>query len=188
MRLPTKEELQKRCTKNLTVNAEVAKLADNKTPTRRLDTNLEVGDTFYIKETFNLNGEDWGCANPLKINYKADRESVYKWFPSAWMIPEYARHFYEVVEVREEYLQDITYEDICKEGKNCEYYDIYDTGWMKNKATFYGDINNKKFKSKAEWMLQWWVDLWNSTAEAPYRWKDNPRVKVITYKELEYQK
>jgi len=132
---------------------------------------------------------------PLRFISNNPREYKYpKWLEKKQGIPngcikEMARYFYRVASVRVERLQDITYEDICKEGYDCLYSDIYDTRWKKNKATFYGSINDNKFKTREEWMLQWWVTLWNSTAKKSVNdWDSNPYVWVIEYERLEYIK
>ena len=124
----------------------------------------KVGDVLYVKETFNLNGDCWGVAYPLKINYKADsKENGFKWISSNIMRKEYARIFLKVTNVRVERLQDIILDDIEKEG-------------FGNLTGFYNhDVDNA---------LDWWEQLWNSTAKDGYKWEDNPYVFVYEFERI----
>ena len=83
----------------------------------------KVDDILYVKETFNLSGEEWGIANPLNIEYRADNtKSSHKWFSSNIMRMEYSRIFLKVTNVRVERLENNPYvfvyefERINKEG------------------------------------------------------------------------
>jgi len=207
----TKQELLKLATKNLIVNKEVAKLAKTKTMTRRLKTNLKAGDVFWLREPAMITStnieESRASYNHinLEFNYKylADNISnlmlapfrfVHNYdnhpsFSKEWLynnkgvpngcIKEMSRHFYEVISVHRERLQDITYGDIIKEG-----------------YPFKVDLHHRILLHKAKdaihkqelEILNWWIKTWNSTAKAPNRWEENPKVEAIKYKELEYTK
>lgn len=175
---------------------------ENGIPSRR-KTKYKVDDILYVRETFVIGVPDGTMpesdTNPITVFYKADNsvhgwidenedECNIPWKPSIHMPKEYARIFLRVTNVRVERLQDITYKDILKEGYKCSYHDIYDTGWMSHKATFYGDINNNEFKSMAEWFTDWWVKLWNSTTKEGYKWEDNPYVFVYEFERINYVK
>jgi len=196
----TKQELLELATKNLIVNKEVAKLADNKTMTRRLKTNLKEGDVFWLREPARVSRFD-DIISQIDFEYSSDNRKVYQfnipkrfevknryevkaWLKNCQSVPngcikEMARHFYKVISVHKEKLQDITCYDVYKEGidvvtermigeaeKTDASKDIFGWIFQKNKKAF--------------------IDLWNSTAKAPNRWEDNPDVEVVEYIELEY--
>jgi len=197
----TKQELLELATKKLTVNKEVAKLADNKTMTRRLKTNLKEGDVFWLREPARVSRFD-DIISQIDFEYSSDNRKVYQfnipkrfevknryevkaWLKNCQSVPngcikEMARHFYEVISVREELLQDINEEDCLKEGITKDLYPTEDGEafmfFMEGSIATYYDA-----KSCFE-------DLWNSTAKAPNRWQDNPSVEVVEYIELEYTK
>ena len=130
----------------------------------KLCSKYQTGDILYVKETFNLNGDCWGVAYPLKINYKADsKENGFKWISSNIMRKEYARIFLKVTNVRVERLQDIILDDIEKEG-------------FGNLTGFYNhDVDNA---------LDWWEQLWNSTAKDGYKYLDNPYIFVYEFERV----
>ncbi len=126
----------------------------------------KVGDVLYVKETFNLNGDCWGVAYPLKINYKADsKENGFKWISSNIMRIEYARIFLKVTNVRVERLQDISVRDIEKA-----------TGWRREIYS-YSNKNKAFFKD--------YRDFWNSTAKDGYKYLNNPYVFVYEFERIE---
>lgn len=151
----------------------------------------QVGDILYVRETWcygRVVGDDNGCGgeefwleqlqehedNEI-IFYKADMEDAIKegvsfdevaWKPSIHMPKKYARIFLKVTNVRVERLQDISYDD------------IYNEGCTKDINIISEDFENDK-------MLQWWVNLWNSTAENGYKWEDNPYVFVYEFERIE---
>ena len=188
----TKEQLLKLATKNLIVNKEVAKLVDTKTMTRRLKTNLKEGDVFWLREPARVL-RVYGTA--MEIEFKADNTKASMKIPkrfykaeagcsiinySKWIskrqgipngcIKELARHFYQVVSVHSERLQDITSGDIIEEGF----------------PITYTDEECEKREQDSYEILDWWITLWNSTAPKGKRWEDNPMVEVIEYKEQHY--
>lgn len=78
----------------------------------------QPGDTLYVRETWKKapNGyyyyEDW---------QRGDIADLTKWKPSIHMPKEAARIWLKVTDVRVERLQEITSEQICREGVEVEY-------------------------------------------------------------------
>lgn len=129
------------------------------------------GDILYVRETFY---EDENC-----IFYKADNESLtgyrnmsgedisVKWHPSIHMPKEAARILLKVTDVRVERLQEITSEQICREGVEVEYPHVLN-----------GEEKRYAFSA-----------LWNSTIKKSdlyrYGWDANPYVWVIEFERCE---
>jgi hypothetical protein len=83
----------------------------------------QPGDRLWVRETWGLARMECpsNCTNPEHVYYKADWEEegsgpVEKWRPSIHMPRWASRLILEVVSVRIERLQDITYEDARAEG------------------------------------------------------------------------
>ena len=118
----------------------------------------ESGDILYVRETWKKapNGyyyyEDW---------QKDDIADVTKWKPSIHMPKEAARIWLKVTDVRVERLQDITSEQISREGVEVEYPHVLN-----------GEEKRYAFST-----------LWNSTIKKSdldrYGWNANPWVWVI---------
>ena len=126
-----------------------------------------AGDILYVRETWS----EWtggyvykAWSGPFPQPGKA---SVMKWHPSIHMPKEAARIFLRVTDVRAERLQDITIEDIRKEG-------------LTSMAVHAGDTEI----AYEEWKL-----LWDSTIkklDIPlYGWDANPWVWVIEFERIE---
>ena len=143
----------------------------------------QVGDIFYVRETWLLGD---GCAGE-EYYYKADETENskelriaygYKWHPSIHMPKEAARIFLKVTDVRVEKLQDITEEQIRKEGLS-PYDDIcQDINWKPtyNDPDSGGDPNLK----------QGFEILWNSTVSEEWqKFTSNPLVWVIEFERCE---
>lgn len=131
----------------------------------------EPGDILYVRGT-------WG--HPISLNsdkqyvFRADKiaESVFKndshiWHPSIHMPKEAARIWLKVTEVRVERLQDITSEQISREGVEVEYPHVLN-----------GEEKRYAFSI-----------LWNSTIKKSdldrYGWSANPYVFVIEFERCE---
>jgi len=131
----------------------------------------EPGDILYVRET-------WGY--PIALNsdkqyvFRADEvaESGFKndshiWHPSIHMPKEAARIWLKVTSVRVERLQDITSEQICREGVEVEY-----------PHALNGEEKRYAFST-----------LWNSTVKKSdidtYGWDANPWVWVIEFERCE---
>ena len=94
--------------------------------------------------------------SPLEIMDKSTMEE--------WM----ARTFIKITNVRVERLQDISVDDILKEGFPLE-----------SLTKDYGD------KELIDKCLEWWINIWNSTAPKGYKWEDNPYVFVYEFERVE---
>ena len=124
----------------------------------------ESGDILYVRETWKKapNGyyyyEDW---------QKDDIADVTKWKPSIHMPKEAARIWLKVTDVRVERLQDITSEQISREGVEVEYPHVLN-----------GEEKRYAFST-----------LWNSTIKKSdlnrYGWDANPWVWVISFERCE---
>lgn len=151
------------------------------------------GNILYVRETFCIgtydeddssHKEHWNIQqyeDSSSIFYKADTydgrysdpDNEAKWKPSIHMPKKYARIFLKVIDVKVERLQDITREDIHKEGIKIlppkdGYHSIF---------TFGGKEFNEPFPA--------WIELWNSTAKDGFKWEDNPLVFVNSFERIE---
>lgn len=126
----------------------------------------QSGDILYVRETW--------CKGLERYIYRADysdtekfyqdgKEINMKWQPSLHMPKEAARIFLRVTNVRVERLQEITSEQICKEGVEVE--DPYVLNGEEKRYAF--------------------SNLWNSTIKESdldrYGWNANPWVWVIEF-------
>lgn len=124
----------------------------------------QPGDILYVRETWKKapNGyyyyEDW---------QRNDIADVTKWKPSIHMPKEAARIWLKVTDVHVERLQEITSEQICREGVEVEYPHMLN-----------GEEKRYAFSS-----------LWNSTIKKAdldrYGWDANPWVWVIEFERCE---
>ena len=127
----------------------------------------QPGDILYVRETWKKapNGyyyyEDW---------QRNDIADVTKWKPSIHMPKEAARIWLKVTDVRGERLQEITSEQIGREGVEVEYPHVLN-----------GEEKRYAFST-----------LWNSTVKKydldRYGWKANPWVWVIEFDRCEKPK
>lgn len=132
----------------------------------------QVGDILYIRETFAQAGEHifW---------YKSDDNPQLRnilWSPSIHMPKEAARIFLRVTDVRVERLQDITGEQVLKEGIRATAANVFDLG---NDYITEG-IDRGVFQT-----------LWNINVKKSdldkYGWNANPWVWVIEFERLEVE-
>lgn len=137
--------------------------ADQRAKDFRFHTSYEVGTKLWVRETWADNIP--GCPNG--ITYKADHINTkgdgpanpIKWRPSIHMPKAAARIWLEVIGVRVERLQEITYDDCLREG-------------MWNCGT---DVNT----------LAAFQDLWqNLNAKRGFGWSANPYVWVYELKRV----
>ncbi len=104
-------------------------LEGRKTQTRRIiksdllatKDKYKVGQTLWVRETWNTLAEfvvkpDYRVMGKDEFVYKADNDRIDKWKPSIFMPKEACRLRLKITEVRVERLQDITWQDIEKEG------------------------------------------------------------------------
>lgn len=155
----------------------------------------EIGDILYVRETFqrldsllamDLSAGEYAYVYKASDNGKAWEENIenWTWKPSIHMPKEAARIFLKVIDVRIERLQNITCEQIGKEGVSST------TFWTPKK------LKNRPFEEK------WWDDcyfwanyaqmvfkkLWNSTIKKQnldrYGWDANPWVWAIEFEKV----
>lgn len=149
----------------------------------------QVGDILWVRETwtklYEVDANGFTQWDKEKIYYAADgdpdielvdedgflkEDRCIKWKPSIHMPKSLARIFLEVTSVRAERLQNITIEQILKEGVVQRFPKVNDR--------FTPDILRGGF-----------IELWNSTVKRcekhKYGWKANPWVWVIEFKRVE---
>lgn len=141
-----------------------------------------TGDVLYVRETYcigtyeedEMYKEYWNIgqySDSKTVFYKADTldgryadpDNETKWKSPIFMPKKYARIFLRVTNVRVQRLQDITYEEICKEGFRPAY------------RTMGEDRQNA---------YDWWKDLWNSIAKECCKWEKNPYVFVYEFERI----
>lgn len=149
-------------------------------PPYHTDDILYVRETWERFECWNCEGDERGnCPNePQKsvldktcgcYMYRATNEisGDAKWKPSIHMPKEAARIWLKVTNVRVERLQEITLEQICREGVEVEY----------------------PYVLNGEEKIYAFSNLWNSTIKKPdidrYGWDANPWVWVIEFERCE---
>lgn len=149
----------------------------------------QPGDILYIRETWAFlpciecmdEGpschiepavyDDGDCESEGCFVYKAShpRPERVSWTPSIHMPKQAARIWLKVTDVRVECLQDMTGQDILREGVNCHVHPKAD----------YFDGNQKMM----------FAELWDSTVNKPdldrYGWDANPWVWVIEFERCE---
>lgn len=134
----------------------------------------QPGDILYVRETWcGLPVNEAGHMRGHTIYYyKADGELRPKgwrctWYPSIHMLKEAARIWLKVTDVRVERLQEITSEQISREGVEVEYPHVLN-----------GEEKRYAFST-----------LWNSTIKKSdidrYGWDANPYVWVISFERCE---
>lgn len=139
----------------------------------------KVNDILYVRETWIPKESEENGKLVKGFAYKADftgYESMFAWRPSIHMPKEAARIFLKVTDVRVERLQDMTRDDMLKEGivdhcGNC-------------KAPFGCDLCMNESAVEDEFF-----HLWNDTIKKDqlnnYGWYANPYVWVIEFERVE---
>lgn len=144
----------------------------------------QPGDILWVRETwcrwYLPHGEwqyrykatdSYGNMTPTGPEYDDELE-VRPWRPSIHMPKEAARLFLQVMEVQVERLQEITQEDVEREGID----------WVKNPLLRY-DLTAMQSESKRRF-----ASLWNSTIKPTdlplYGWEANPWVWVIEFERI----
>ena len=135
----------------------------------------EPGDILYVRETWHKYtkriGKGESCRLAEFYGYKASvansEDAEEPWRPSTQMPKEAARIWLKVTDVRVERLQEITSEQICREGVEVEYPHVLN-----------GEEKRYAFST-----------LWNSTIKKSnlnrYGWDANPWVWVIEFERCE---
>lgn len=137
---------------------------------KRWNPPYHTDDILYVRETW--------CKGLERYIYRADysdtekfyrdgKEIEMKWHPSIHMPKEAARIWLKVTDVRVERLQEITSEQICREGVEVEYPHVLN-----------GEEKRYAFST-----------LWNSTIKKSdldrYGWDANPWVWIIEFERCE---
>lgn len=141
----------------------------------------QVGAVLYVRETYaqididvdSMYFENSGELYRGMYIYKADGVDLSdiggRWHPSIHMPKEAARIFLRVTDVRVERLQDMTGEDVAKEG----------IATLVHRKSSYYDCNQREMFEK----------LWNSTVSKnefeQYGWEANPWVWVISFERID---
>ena len=163
---------------------------------------FKVDDVLYVKETFCIGAyaNDGGCETngyssetyisqcsfDNNIIYYADaidecdfsdleKDELPIWKPSVHLKQKDARIFLKVTNVRVERLQDISEDDLEKEGIVS-----YSEKWenMECKCT-----KNNRCQRYCDRRLDF-INLWSSTAKDGYKWEDNPYVFVYEFERI----
>lgn len=125
------------------------------------------GDILYVRETWCDDRQFTHDSTPGRYFYKASESGNFKWKPSIHMPKEAARIWLKVTDVRVERLQDITSEQISREGVEVEYPHVLN-----------GEEKRYAFST-----------LWNSTIKKSdldrYGWNASPWVWVIEFERCE---
>ena len=89
-------------------------------------------------------------------------------------LKEMTRIFLKITDVKVERLQDISIDEIEKEGVS------FDKGRLEKYCT-----SDDEFDSlvREEFLLRW-IELWNKTAPKGHKWEDNPYVFVYEFKKV----
>lgn len=91
----------------------------------------------------------------------------YKGIPNG-CIKEMARTFLRITNVRVEKLQDIDWKDIFNEGfKSIKPIEQYESTSLRKECK------------------DWWINIWDSTANKNYKWSDNPTIWVYDFSKLD---
>lgn len=151
----------------------------------------KVGEVYWIREPVKVTRFD-DILQQYDYQYVSDGQNVYqanipkkykdhnnpRWMKNLNRVPNgclktMARIFSKVTNVRVERLQDMSVQDIEKEGiKTLPPIDGYHSRFSNGKNIF-----NEPFLA--------WIDLWNSTAPKGSKWNDNPYVFVYELERLE---
>ena len=129
--------------------------------------NYQIGDRLWVREAwFNPSDGLFKEKEPFLTYYRADSEIDFKWKPSIFMPKEYARIWLEIINVRVERLQDISYQDVRREGlTNIRNFELF------------GDANHRLKVHQIHFKI-----LWDSINGKKHPWSDNPWVWVVEFK------
>lgn len=126
------------------------------------------GDILYVRETWREHSSGFYNLFIYKADYAEESVNV-KWHPSIHMPKAAARIWLRVTDVRAGRLQDMTGQDILREGVNCHVHPEAE----------YFDGNQKMM----------FAELWDSTVKKSdldqYGWDANPWVWLIEFKRCE---
>ncbi len=135
------------------------------------------GDILYVRETWREHSPGFDNLLIYKADY-ADGSVNVKWHPSIHMPKEAARLWLKVTGVRAERLQDITNEQILKEGADKNAIDHYIKQMPENTEEYI----------RVAYLVEWQY-VWNSAIKKAdldlYSWDANPWVWVIEFERCE---
>ncbi|MFK5938700.1 MAG: hypothetical protein QM497_09950 [Sulfurimonas sp.] len=163
-----------------------------------VNSKYQKGDIVWVREPAKILGYSYDMLM-LNFKYIADNKIEFietpdrflptpeknapKWIYKHQGIPngcikEMARIFLKITDVRVERLQDISYEDILKEGFPIDSYE------MKNTLKLYSNDTNGEIDFEEDRASEWWKIIWDKTAEKGYKWEDNPYVFVYEFERV----
>jgi hypothetical protein len=133
------------------------------------DTSVKQGVGSFNRYAKMLVEEGYLC-KPEKIGLESGGYIEASWIKNMQGIPngcikEMARIFLKITDVRVERLQDIGYDKISLEG-----FDVA-----------YKDCSGLSYEERR---FDWWIDLWNKTAQKGYKWNNNPYVFVYEFERV----
>ena len=169
----------------------------------------QIGDILYVRETFfEYNGRYEYRADDkhLRLNELIGGKEFFKWRPSIHMPKEAARIYLRVTDVRVERLQDLSNEDVVREGVRPKWYKPYLTDGKRSIPTYGRDQlgrpyccvshdegclddpcqNRDAYERECHQMP--FSEVWNSTVKPAdrdrYGWNANPYVWVIEFERI----
>lgn len=161
-------------------------LFDNNTCKRVIEPSFKVNDILYVRETWIPKESEENGKLVKGFAYKADftgYESMFAWRPSIHMPKEAARIFLRVTDVRVERLQDITREQVHKEGVPSR--TAGENTIMLRAETETGEVIEQ---NGIEMCHVDFATLWDSTIKRDqlqyYSWNANPYVWVIEFERV----
>lgn len=137
----------------------------------------QVGNVLYVRETWSeWTGGYLYKAWPSPINQPGQSRYM-RWHPSIHMPKEAARIFLKATDIRIEKIQDITNDDILKEGSNEDTISHYIKQMPEATEEWI----------RAAYLLEW-KQLWDSTIKKTdmdcYGWDANPWIWVIEFEKI----
>jgi hypothetical protein len=140
-----------------------------------VENNHQVGDVFWVRETFRAIEQDVG--SPI-YEYKATEtiNLTDKWKPAIHMPKEACRLFLEIKSIRAERLQDISDNDALAEGVYLNYWGVFRDYLKENHAVSGFDFPKESFKSL-------WISIYKEES-----WNANPFVWVYEFEKIEKPK
>lgn len=147
------------------------------------------GDRLWVRETWAHSGADKRRA----LIYRADEGTASlalqapefgKWRPSIFMPRSACRIVLEVIDMRCERLQAISYEDALAEGAPDFAEMLSKVPEEQRESKAYGETLEQCAR-RLQWPQRWYRQLWESlNAKRGFAWKSNPWVWVMEFKRV----
>lgn len=150
-----------------------ATVAGKKTVTRRLNSRYKIGEQLFLKEPYMIDSE-----GAVHYKYSAVNQEYKVWKNKVFMPERYSRYHIEIVDVRQEYLQDITEEECMKEGIRIGSCGNDVQGWMR---AYYIPGDNQPYMSPKEAYAALIDEI-----DGNGTWDRNPIVTRYEYKLINY--